>query len=87
MGFLLLMFAAIWGSVFLSLEFRKQRNALEDRTAGPSDALREELEMVTGRLARLEEEMDFFRALHAGDDEPAALEPGADPPPAESGPE
>ena len=64
-------FTAVWGTIFLVARIKRQQleasNQPDDRLL---EGVREELEAVSDRLMRLEEEMDFFRELGRGSEAP-----------------
>lgn len=78
LGTLMLLFAAFWGSRFLSVELQSQRARLREEQSGQGpalEALTEEIERLTARVAQLEDEVRFFTELHAPK-EPPELPPG-----------
>ena len=74
-AFILIIFIAVWGSMFLGkMLFGKSVSdgSHDDKLLAE---VREELEMLSGRLSRMEEDMDFFKELRAPDPE-RKLPPG-----------
>ncbi len=64
-AFILIVFSAIWGSVFLGAYVKAFSRKLESRPDDPLiEGLRDETDQLTIRLARVEEELRFFRNLH-----------------------
>ena len=72
--FVLIICSAIWGSatVFTLLGRVSKRVEPGDQD-GMIRVLREELESVSGRLGRVEEELDFYKRLQAPDEPRASL--------------
>ena len=67
-AFILIIFTAVWGSIGLGW-FMFGRNREIESGDGNSDlllhAVREELEAVSTRLMRVEDDLSFFNELHA----------------------
>lgn len=75
LGFMLIVFFFFWGSAILLPYVRRKNRNLE----GPVDnevlaRLLEDVDQLSSRLTRVEEEMDFFKDLNA------PREPGSLPP-------
>ena len=67
--FVLILCGAFWGSSFVYLALKGASKRLEGPRQGPSDALlREEVENLAGRLARVEDELEFYKQLRAPDE-------------------
>jgi len=66
----LILFGAFWGSAFLWTIIKaisKRLAVAEVEGEGNTALLREELEALSGRLERVEEELDFYKRLKAPD--------------------
>lgn len=64
----LIVFAAVWGSVFLGVIAKKFAQGIEDGSAQDPriDDLRDEVALLSARLGQVEEEVGFYRQLHGG---------------------
>lgn len=76
LGFMLILFFFFWGSAILLPYVRRNSRKLE----GPLDnevlaRLLEDVDQISTRLNRVEEEMDFFKDLKSPR-EPGSLPPG-----------
>ena len=68
--FVVIVFSAFWGSMFLSPIARRRRNQVEEDPEA-ARLLREELDDLQKRLGRMEEELEFYRKLGPGDAPPS----------------
>jgi hypothetical protein len=67
--FVLILCGAFWGSSFVYLALQRASRRVEGPGEGPADALlREEVENLAGRLARVEDEFEFYKQLRAPDE-------------------
>jgi hypothetical protein len=67
--FILILLGGFWGFTMLYYVAKALSKRLETPEPGPADVLlREEVENLAGRLARVEDELDFYRQLKAPDD-------------------
>ena len=67
--FILILCGAFWGSAFVFLALDRASKKLKGPREGPSDLLlREEVESLSGRLARVEDELEFYKQLRAPDE-------------------
>ena len=65
-AFMVIVFTAVWGSVFLAAHLKRSFRELEPGPDGPlQDRLQDGLEQLETRVASLEEELEFFRELHS----------------------
>jgi len=68
LGFLLIVAVIGWGSAFAALYFRRESKQIGEGADHEVLArLLEDMDHITTRLSRLEEDMDFFRELRAPD--------------------
>lgn len=67
--FILILCGAFWGSAFVYMALDGYSKKLKGPPEGPSDLLlREEVENLSGRLARVEDELEFYKQLRAPDE-------------------
>jgi len=65
-GLILILFSAAWGSVFLYQILRRLTGRVGPPEGnGVTPMLLEEVESLSGRLARVEEELEFYKQLKA----------------------
>jgi len=92
LGFLLIILALGWSTAFAALHFRRQLKGSEPTVDSETLArLLEDMDQLSSRLARMEEEMDFFKELRApetsvrimpsGSQREARVDPGEGTPP------
>ena len=69
--FVLTMFTAVWGSAFMLAWIKRFSRKIESGSDDPLlAAFREETDQLRDRLSRLEDEVGFFKELHAPDEDP-----------------
>jgi hypothetical protein len=74
--FVLIVFSAVWGSVFLAHLLKRSSRTLDSGGDDPRLArLQEETEHLERRLAIVEDELSFFRELRAPDTPPGLPAP------------
>ena len=84
LGFLLVVSFIGWGSAFAFLHFRREAKNLDQGMDNQVlGRLLEDVDQLTSRLSRVEEELDFYRELR-GTEAPERLAP-PDPDPAQEG--
>jgi len=65
-AFVMIIFAAVWGSIFLAALLKRSSRELGPRPEGPEqDRLRDGLDHLETRVASLEEELAFLRELRS----------------------
>ena len=78
--FILIIFSAVWGSIALG-SYMFGRDKLTGGSDGDTDlllqAVRDELDAVSTRLMRVEDDLSFFNELHAPKGNPALSPPAA----------
>jgi len=66
LGFLLIISVIVWGTAFAALHFRRELKGSNQGVDSEMLArLLEDVDQLSTRLSRLEEEMDFFKELRA----------------------
>jgi hypothetical protein len=76
--FVLIICSAIWGSATVFTLLSRISKSVEPGNQDPMiGVLREELEALSGRLGRVEEELDFYKQLQAPETPRASLTNGA----------
>lgn len=74
--FMLILFTFGWGSVFLAARLKGSPNRLESTSDSELLArLLEDMDQLSTRLGRVEEDLDFFRELRAPGDPPRLVSP------------
>jgi hypothetical protein len=72
--FVLIIFSAIWGSAAVFTLLGRISRRVEPRNQDALiGGLREEVESLSGRLGRVEEELDFYKRLQAPEEPRASL--------------
>ena len=78
--FIFIIFSAVWGSIALG-SYMFGRDKLTGGSDEDSDlllqAVREELDAVSTRLMRVEDDLSFFNELHAPERKPALSPPAS----------
>jgi len=71
LGFLLIISFIGWGTAFAALHFRRESKRLGDGADHELIArLLEDMDQLSTRLSRLEDDMDFFKELRAPEERP-----------------
>lgn len=66
LGLLMLVFAGVWGSIFLHQHWQLTNRQIDGTPDDPRlTALQEAQELLEQRLELVEEELTFYRELHA----------------------
>ena len=72
--FVLIICSAVWGSAFVfTLVGRLSKRVEPGNQEALIAVLREEMESLTGRLGRVEDELDFYKRLQAPDEPEVSL--------------
>lgn len=84
--FILILCGAVWGSALVfALVGRISRRVESGNQGELLVMLREELDALSGRMGRLEEELEFYKRLQAPKDERPSLTDGGGQPSGEGG--
>lgn len=79
-AFVMIVFVAVWGSVFLGVIAKRFMNQVEAGPDGPLiDDLRDDVTRLADRLAHVEEELTFYRELRGPESPPALGRPDDSP--------
>lgn len=78
LAFIMIVFSAVWGSIFLAHLLKRSSETLDSAGGDPRlTRLQEETDQLERRLAIVEDELGFFKELRAPDGPPSLPAPDA----------